>query len=378
MPSDISRTSESVYGEFYVPLVGSGNAMAGIQALDLSLALRYEHYSDFGSTTNPKIGLNWTPVQGLKLRGSYGTSFRAPGLSEINPNSSGAGFRDASLTVPGRTLPVAFVLLAAGNPNLKPEKAKTWSLGFDLTPPSLPGLRLSGTYFNVAYRNQVVDVYTMIPQVVAELGNYPTIAFLNDGSARWASAVALIRSTPYYTEGSINFNEIGGFIDARKQNLGKTKASGLDLDLSYRFSSGENDFSLAVMGTRFFTYAYSTGTGALIDRLNTYGNPQRFRARALAGWSRGGISAQATLNYLNSYTNMTSALVRNVSSYTTVDLNLGYAFKDTGSLAGLQLAVNATNLFDRKPPFVDAGLGYDPSAASAIGRMISLSVTKSF
>ncbi|OJW65336.1 MAG: hypothetical protein BGO57_08305 [Sphingomonadales bacterium 63-6] len=380
LPNNIKRNSKAVFSELFVPIVGESNAGPGMQRLELLAAIRYEDYSDFGGTTNPKVGLTWSPADGLALRGSYGTSFRAPGLAEIDPNSSGAGIRTNPITVPGQPLPLTMALLAAGNPNLKPETATTWSFGADLMPSAVPGLRLSATYFDVTYKGQVLDVFTIIPQVVAEPQNFSDILYFNDGSAHWQEGVNWLSNTQYYTPGSINFDLLDGIIDARKANLGKTLASGLDFEASYNFDMGENHFSLAGNATLYLNYKNSTGGGALQDRLGTYGYPQEFRGRASFGWERGPVSTQLTVNYLSSYQNLTSKLVQDVSSYTTVDLDIGYTFgEDAGPFAGgVRLGVNARNLFDRNPPFVDAGLGYDPSAASALGRMVSLSLSKEF
>ncbi len=83
-----SRRVDSVYGELLVPLVGDANHMTGIYDLDLDVAVRYDNYSDVGNTTNPKYGINWAPIEGLTIRGSYGTSFRAPQFAEIYGNSN--------------------------------------------------------------------------------------------------------------------------------------------------------------------------------------------------------------------------------------------------------------------------------------------------
>ena len=82
-PEDLARTVKSVYGEVFLPIFGEGNASPFFYGLALSLSGRFDHYSDFGSTTNPKIGLTWEPVEGLNFRGSYGRSFRAPGLRDL-------------------------------------------------------------------------------------------------------------------------------------------------------------------------------------------------------------------------------------------------------------------------------------------------------
>jgi outer membrane receptor protein involved in Fe transport len=73
------RRIRAFYAEALVPVFGGELVIRGFRRLDFSAAVRTERYSDFGSTTNPRLGLNWEPVRGLQLRGSYGTSFRAPG-----------------------------------------------------------------------------------------------------------------------------------------------------------------------------------------------------------------------------------------------------------------------------------------------------------
>lgn len=376
----LGRNSKAVYAELYVPLFGAGNAVPGLEKLDLVAAVRHENYNDFGSTTNPKFGITWSPVSGISFRGSYGTSFRAPGLADMNPNSSGAGIRLRNYSVAGSTLPVTMAVLAAGNPGVQPETAETWSLGMDITPAALPGFNFSTTYFNVKYEGQIVDVYTMVAQVLAEPGNFQDITFLNDGSAKYLDAVAWLSGTQYYTPGSINFSTIGGIVDARKHNLGLTLSSGFDFAASYEFDLSGGDLTLSGVATLFLDYENSTGTGVIVDRLNTYGYPQRFRARGMIGWEKEGFSIQTAVNYVNAYDNMTSTRVLRVDGYTSVDLDLAYTFDEGagGVLGGTRFGLNIRNLFDQDPPFVDAGLGYDPSSASAVGRMVSLSLSKSF
>jgi hypothetical protein len=60
---------DSVYGELYVPVFGPGNAMPFFERLELNAAVRYDKYSDVGSTTNPKFGINWSPIDAITLRG---------------------------------------------------------------------------------------------------------------------------------------------------------------------------------------------------------------------------------------------------------------------------------------------------------------------
>ena len=145
-----SRNLKSVFGEVSLPVVST---------LVLNGSARYDDYSDFGHTTNPKVGASFKPVDGVKLRGSWGTSFTAPSLVDMTTVGSLVFARPASPFVapnapPGSaSRPTIFVL--GGNPLLKPQTATTWSAGIDISPPSLKGFKLSATYFNVFFKNQI-------------------------------------------------------------------------------------------------------------------------------------------------------------------------------------------------------------------------------
>src|SRR3546814_19017001 len=77
------RHVNSIYAEILVPVFGPDNEMPGFHKVDLTLAGRIEDYNQFGRTENPKFRLRWEPVEGIALRGSYGTSFRAPQFDEL-------------------------------------------------------------------------------------------------------------------------------------------------------------------------------------------------------------------------------------------------------------------------------------------------------
>src|SRR3990170_2049982 len=118
-----------------------------MQALQLSASARYDDYSDFGDTTNPKFGLNWTVVDGFSLRASSGKSFHAPSLADSNVATV-----DSRLQIlpffpffPPGAPPGPAIVIAGGQPNLKPETADTWSVGFDFNPAALDRLNVSAT-----------------------------------------------------------------------------------------------------------------------------------------------------------------------------------------------------------------------------------------
>jgi iron complex outermembrane receptor protein len=145
-----ARDVTAAFVELRVPLVGPDNARPGLQRLELSLAGRVEHYQALGSTSNPKLGVLWEPADGVRLRGTYGTSFRAPALVEMFDSP---GYAPLLLTQGAGK--VESLLLVGGNADLRPETATTWTAGFDLRPAAWPGLTLGATWFDIKYRNRI-------------------------------------------------------------------------------------------------------------------------------------------------------------------------------------------------------------------------------
>src|SRR5690606_6353506 len=101
------RKVDSAYAELQVPLFGAGNARPGLNALTLVAAIRYDDYSDMGDTTNEKFGVAWKPAPGVSVRGSYGTSFRAPLISQIYGNSNNLFVQNYTNPGGGAALPGA-------------------------------------------------------------------------------------------------------------------------------------------------------------------------------------------------------------------------------------------------------------------------------
>src|SRR5262249_36301791 len=81
-PQSGKRKVGSLYAELNAPFFTSRNRRPGLEQLVVTAAGRLEHYQGLGSTFDPKVGVLWSPIDGLRFRSSYGTSFRAPLLSE--------------------------------------------------------------------------------------------------------------------------------------------------------------------------------------------------------------------------------------------------------------------------------------------------------
>jgi iron complex outermembrane receptor protein len=363
---DGSRNVKAVFAELFVPIVGADNAMPGVEQLSLSVAGRYEDYSDFGDTTNPKIGLTYKPVDGVTLRGSYGTSFRAPTFTEVSTIAGGAGlYYD---TLPGPSGNLTGIGIAGGNPNLKPETAKTWSVGLEIAPRALPGLVASATYFDINYTNQIQAL-----RGTAGLLTNPIYASFRNLAPTQAQIDALIASG-LPINSTINAAAVQFIADGRRQNLGTSLVSGIDFGLNYDWQMGDFKLDAGIQGTYYTRYKFEAVPGSgLVDVLNTIGFSQKFRMQADTGIAWNGFRARATLNHLSGYRNNTVVPKQYVKAYDTVDLSLGYDITPR-----ITVSVDARNLFDRDPPFVDTTRGYDPQSANPVPRLISFTAGVKF
>jgi iron complex outermembrane recepter protein len=392
------RKITSVFGEAIVPVFGDDNAVPGFQKLTLNAAVRHDNYDDVGSTTNPKLGVNWTPINGLTVHGSWGKSFRAPTLSDIDPAST-VGLLASTTVVTGKNT----LIRVGGNGNLVPETATTWSLGVDFKPESIPGLFASINYYNINYQN-VIDtpgnqnaVFTD-PALAAYVVINPTSAVITSlvGNQIASGFYAAPNFAIINSDGSPNVFAIA---DGRRNNTGSIKTQGLDLNLNYRFSTGASNWTLGATGTYVIKYDFQVVPGgAIIDRVNQANYPLSFKARGQLGWNLNGLSANAFINYANAY-NVVGLVANNqfnpslgagtapslqnerVKAYTTVDLNLSYTFGENAGIAkGLTFLVAAQNLFNAKPPFarVSNSQEFDSTNASVLGRQISFEVRMKF
>ena len=380
--NSFSRHVESAFSELSVPILGDPSSKHAVPRLELTLAARFDDYSDFGHTTNPEFGIHWVPLDSLKLRASWGRSFRAPKLDDLydtSNNVSGLALLPDPKSASGQSLAL---VMQGNNPNLEPERAKSWTAGFDVVPEFDPELALSLTYYSIDYTGQIAIPDTADPFNVLVDGNeWAAVITRNPTAAQIAavcnrpdfqgSAAACLASAPAV------------IFDDRLANLASTQTSGLDLSIRQKFATDVGLFDFNLTGNYVFHFDQAvTATSSTVDILNTYANPLKFRFRSVAAWDRhlpeeSGLGASLTLNYTNGYSNPGSPLVPEVGSLTTFDIQLRYhSAEDSGWLGGMDFAVNAVNVFNHSPPFVDTLFGYDSLNFQPYGRVLSLTVSK--
>jgi len=370
------REISAAYGELSIPLVGAANAMPGIERLQLSAAVRYDHYSDFGGTTNPKFGIAYSPVAGVNLRGSYSTSFRAPSLADTDLMAT-LGYVPANLNDPTSGGVVRAIQILGAREGLGPERAKIWTAGIDLRPERMRGFNASLTYYNINYTNRIATLGSAVilsnPAVFGQFINRtPTEAEIN-----------ALMSSPYYTGATEPASNIRLIIDGRVSNLGATRQSGLDGDIGYRFDAGGGSARIGGQFTYILKAEEALADGLPFrDVLNQINYPIRFRGRASAGWSKDGLSLDAFWNHVGSYTNTYVTPRQSIKAWNTLDLSVSYrSDAESGPLRGLGMQISVTNVTNANPPFVlNTGAAvegaYDSQGASVIGRVFAIEISK--
>jgi iron complex outermembrane receptor protein len=142
---DASRHSMAAYAELDADLSDQ---------FTVQVAGRYEHYSDFGDTINGKVAARFEPVEGVALRGSASTGFRAPSLHQQNFTATSTNNVGGVLIEVG-TFPVRDpVSVALGAQPLDPERSVNLGAGLTLNP--IRGFNLTVDLYSIKIKDRIV------------------------------------------------------------------------------------------------------------------------------------------------------------------------------------------------------------------------------
>ncbi|WP_374394893.1 TonB-dependent receptor domain-containing protein [Sphingopyxis sp.] len=366
------RVLKALYGELVAPIFDSGTSFPG--ALTVSAAGRYEDYSDFGDTSNPKFGARWTPLPGLALRASYGKSFRAPFFDELvgTANALYQTLRVADPTSPtGQTVVLA---LFGFRPDLQPERAESWTAGIDFEPRAIPGAKLTLTYFDIRYRDRIASASSDSRNILNRRDLY--VPIIQD-SPDLATVNGYFTGPNFSNALGVAPGDVRAIIDLRTRNLSSSTIRGLDFDVGYSRPIGRGNIALSLGGTRLFAIDNQITESAPRDRVvGTLGNPVKLRLRGRLGFALDAFDGGLAVNHVGSYRNLTVTPMERVKSWTTFDLQIGARIGDPDG-RGLRLGLSINNLFDKDPPYAQFrgpsyAMAYDPEQASAIGRSMAL------
>lgn len=377
-----SRQVDYAYFEADAPLVSPSTDRTGLHALELNLSARTEHYSDFGATTNPRVGLRYVPFNDLTVRASWGTSFKAPSFLQMYQQFTLTLFQKSIM---GGTNDGTIAMQAyGGNPDLKPETSSSWSLGAEYTPARVAGLTLSVNVFNIDYTDRVVQP---INPATTALSNPQFAPFLdvNPSVETVEALVAKAYSMDNYSGLTYDPANVTVIAYNNYQNATAQTAHGVDLGYRQHFELVGGSLSAFANATWLHLEQQTIATQPSQVLSGTAFNAPDFKARGGLTWQKGGLSASGIVNYLGDETDTGVTPNETIASWTTVDANLAYSFAGkTAAAKGLKLTLSVSNLFDRNPPYAAgpalayAGLAYDSTNTSLIGRSVSLTLTKAW
>lgn len=377
-----ARAVTAWFGQVRGPLWGRHKGVAGLEKLELTLGVRQEHYSDFGRVTTPRYALDWSPWRGVTLHASRAHSFRAPTLLDKNESSNATAFTflpdDAAPF--GRT---AALIWYGKNANLRHERARSWTAGFDLQPARLGDWSFAATYFDIYFTDRL-----SIPSLSADVLTNPIYADLVVRAPSKAQIAEVCSRSPLsgFT-GSCELAPADALVDLRVRNDASVRTRGIDLIGKYVRDTDVGTLSLGVNGTYILDFSEVKSRGLpMVDRVSTQNYPIDLRLRGSVGWRLGPFDVTTSVNFANHYRDTASVPRRHVRSMTTLDVNVAYTFgasNDAWALSGLgetRVALGATNLFDQDPPFLNNGMGvgYDEENADIIGRFIGITVTQNW
>src|SRR5882724_10535714 len=351
--------SNEGYAELSVPIFSN---MPGIEALEASAAGRYVNYNTFGDKFTYKLGARYTPVRDLTVRGTYSTAFRAPSIS------GDPGLQELTRT--------------GGNPNLRPETAKTFTAGLVIQPQMVRNLTFTVDYFNI--------------RVDDAIGVTGTANILNGCYAGGVDEYCglVVRN---------NVSKIA-YVNDFYANIGTIRTGGIDFAIRYMLPTDVGRFAFGFDGSwlAFYNITLKLKSGdAKIQGKDTYdaglyGALPQFKATSGLDWSLGGFLAGLTGRYVSSFNecsnpfdpttaaggiceivNVTPAngttvspnpLKRRVSSFYQLDVHAGYTL--TSTIGKTTLYAGILNLTDKVPPYIySAALANsDPSTYDYVGR----------
>lgn len=409
------RSVASAYAEIALPLVSREMAIPLVRSLDLQIAGRYEHYSDFGSVAKPKVAVAWDIVDGLMMRGSWSQSFLAPNILQIHSDGTvvsntrldyyqceadlRAG-RITSFSACGKSYSTQAV--REGNLDLKPETSEAMSAGFVFQPRFLPKAAGDLT-FTVDYWKIDQD------KVIAITGEQTHLALDYLMRLQGSSNPNVLRDDPDDVK-EANFagtglEAVGNVLQVRDQYTNRLPrlTRGIDYGVSHRLRTRNwGTFTTNLNASRLLEQmqmpsdledmVFNAQQQGLINDgftirnagslLGINGTPE-WRASLSSSWRYGNWSVGAFARYVGSFDSSDAQLADGtlfrIPSWTTTNLWAEHRFKETGNVfRNTTVRATVRNVADRDPPLSGRSLGFYSGLHNALGRGYYLTLTKTF
>jgi iron complex outermembrane receptor protein len=345
----------AVFGETIIPVIDD---------LELNLAFRYDHYSDFGSATTPKVALRYQLIEDVVLRASWGQGFRAPALSDLfaaNSNSAdkATDYHSCELSgiAPSDCKSEQYDVTRTANKDLQPETSDFYNLGaiWNIT----DNFSSKVEYYNLSI-DEVITFVSLDSLLIEEkkvgYGNLSRGEIVRAGNnangAVLEATTPLVNGNGFDTSG-IDFNLTYSGLETTVGDFGST------FDLTYIISYDDEEYF----------------DGPVNNQIGRNGKPE-YRFTWVIDWSYDDHSASLLTQYIDGQSEKTDPnsyeQIGSLSSQTTFDANYTYMASWNAKISvGIR---NITN----EDPVLDSNLEYDSSLYNLYGRTLTASYTQRF
>jgi outer membrane receptor protein involved in Fe transport len=413
-----ARDVYSAFAEVFVPLVSEDMNIPLVEALNVQLAGRMEHFRDIDQTTVvPRVAVSWTTLPGLTFRGAWSQGFRAPNLVTVNDaGTTRSNTRDDFVICQaqlerglindlGVCAGEGVISFRSGSNTLEPETSESINLGIVIEPDFIPGLTITADYWRVDQRG-----------LVGTFGDDNAIALdllrrLNGGTnpnviraAPTQEQIDLFAGTSLAPAGEI-IQVLDPYL-----NLDSRLSNGWDFGLFYNVPDfGLGNFRLRFNAARLDSFVQSAGTdgqelldaiadGTLPDEvrieglgelLELEGRP-KWRFSGSVNWDSGPVDVSLFANYVGEVwdpdvsrddpivSDDPNANFFRVDDFLTVNFAVAYTIDNDTALDGTRLRFGINNLFDQDPPLADETYGYLSQLHTPRGRVFRVELRKNF
>jgi iron complex outermembrane receptor protein len=360
---EATRNNSAVYAELSLPV---------LKSVEAQLAVRHDRYEGGTNSTTPKVALKYQPFKSFAVRGSYSEGFKMPSLRDLfgGQNQSADSVQDfpgcAARGVSAAACPrLQYDRFSGGNAQLKPEQAKSLTLGLLAEPTD--NISVGVDYFVI---NKTDEIGLVLTQFVID--NVPYVV----------DATTTLGGNPAF---SVTRNATGTItsVNTSLGNLGERKIQGLDLQVQGRFPTAIGRLTLEALGTYYERYIYADQPGTpLYNRLELLNLP-RWRTQFRVGLNTGSWDFNVVANSRARFYDKPQSTAATpvtastpvIGNFDTFDASIGYA-----GIKGLKLQLAVRNLTDRDPPFSNNDprtLGF-AQTDDVVGRYFRLSASYSF
>ncbi len=375
-----SRTIDAYFAEFSLPVLDN---------LELELAVRREEFSTGQTSTDPKYGITYAPLDWLTLRATAGDAFIAPTLEQLlDPVTCGLG----TVSDPFSAFEAWTTTCGGGNPNLNNESSQSRQLGFDIV---LDNFDFHVTWVEIDFQNRIVNKNAQdLLDEEFEVFKQAT-GFSGSGKPTLEQLTAWVSDSRSNKEIIRDRNDVGTILQICCRgsiNAEFVKVTSWDIDANYNFGFDNiGDFRVGLRATYVQEFLIQSDPESPVRDVaggynyRTAAAPElpHWKANLRMGWTNGNHSVVSTVHYIDdlpydgpTYSHMDyfSGFYRpgnivDTGIYAWTDMDIAYTYRGLEILDGeMSMTIGSRNVFDREPQRSPEFMGVVGGLQDAMGR----------